>query len=1025
VSDYGFAAFNPNAIFTAAPVPATAPESDDHPTLTVHDRMPATGDHPLHDAPSDQARDVQPYFTMAYLEGARTLDQALYRYPLPIQIGLITQMLQALAYLHRHGILHRDLKPANVLVTLDEAGDPRVHLVDFGLAEGRGISGSVSGTLLYLAPEVFESQPLSEATDLYAVGVMLYEIFAGKHPFADSARLIYDVRFSKPEMTPLRQHPELRNAPYIVDIIKRLLAKDPLDRYSDAAVLADELRAAAGLPPSQESMAIRESYLQAAKFVGRSAELVTLTTALANAGMGKGSVWLIGGESGVGKSRLLDELRIQALVTGVVVARGQAVVGTDNGTGGVSYQLWREIGRRLALAFAPADSYTADDLRDLGVLRALVPDIETLLGMSIPLLSPLSDAVAQHFRLASALASGLRRIGQPVLLILEDIQWTGESLAVLRALIPAIARLPVLIVASYRDDERPEIPSQLPGARLLRLTRLNENAISELSVAMLGEVGASAAVVDLLQRETEGNAFFVVETVRALAEEAGSLSEIGRGHLPSRVFAGGVATVIRRRLDRAPETARWLLKLAAIAGRRLDTAILGRAAAMNGQPMDRVAWDRLLTMCAEAAVLEYNDGGWRFAHDKLRETLVESLPDEERRALHRLVAVSIETVYPDDPDRAAALAVHWGAAGDTDKERHYALRAGEQAYALGQFHDSTQFYARALAISAPDSKDELNSTYQLSRARRYLNDPVSVHHYLERAKLLADRIGDMDWIIKVQTEQVYNDQLEGRYDDAGNVLRRYLPDLAQGIDPATRYRFMARYALQLGYERRFDEAIIEMNKTIDLARANGNDEDVMMIMNNLGSLHYYRGDIDEVMRISDMVIAYCRQVNDRHYLSDALGNRGVLLWSLGRYAEAVDILLEALHYDEESGKINSEVGELITLGYCYVGLGDDDLAMVYLRSALRKAVEGELIPLALDALAGIASIWAKGGEHERAAEIYGLALAHSASDVDIEATVKPLIEDVRARLGDAGLQAALERGKLLSLETIIGEVLGY
>ncbi|MDZ4763050.1 MAG: protein kinase [Chloroflexota bacterium] len=1026
VIDYGFASFAPHA------ATLTHSEFDEQDTQFITRAAQAgaqTGDLiDGHYAPANDlynTPDAQPYFTMAFLEGARPFDQAMYTFPLSTQITLITQMLQALAYLHRHGILHRDLKPGNVLVTMDDAGEPRLHLVDFGLAEGRGASGTISGTLMYIAPESLETQPLSEATDLYAVGVMLYEVFAGHHPFFGSARLVHDIRHTPPDMTALRHHPELQHVPLVADVIKRLLAKNPLDRYDDAHLVVDDLCAAVGLPPLRESTLIRESYLQAAKFVGRTAEMATLAAALGNAGVGKGSAWLIGGESGVGKSRLLDELRIQALVAGVIALRGQAVAGAagENSSGGVPYQLWRDVARRLALAFRPTDGTPLDDgdLRDLSVLRTLVPDIEDLIGLPVPPLPPLIDAKAQHFRLAGTILAALRRLGQPVLLILEDIQWTGESLDVLKAMIAAIARMPILIVASYRDDERPDMPSLVQGARLLRLARLNESAISELSIAMLGESGASASVVELLQRETEGNAFFLVETVRALAEEAGGLSDIGRGVLPLRVFAGGVAQVIQRRLDRAPVAARSLLKLAAVAGRRLDLAVLTRAV----DETTRALLDGTLTACADATVLDFVDGAWRFAHDKLRETLIDGLGDNERRELHRQIALAIESVYPDNLDQAAVLARHWGAAGDIDKERTHAGHAGTQAYDLGQFHDATRFFERALALTPPETLDALKLNFELIRTRRFLNDFEDTLRYTERATALARALDDTDWIVRVSTEQAYTAQIHGRYDEAGISLRAVRPLSLQIDNPVTLFRFLSRYALQLGYERQFDAAISEMHAALALVRLHGEATDEMTMLNNLGTLHYYRGERDEVMAISNTIIGYYRSVNDRQYLSDALGNRGVLLWSLKRYAEAVEVLLEALELDEQAGKVNSEVGALVTLGYCYAGLGDDDLAVVYLRSALRKALDGELISLALDAMCGIASVWAKQREAERAAEIYGLALSHPASDVDIETTVTPLIEGLRAQLDAATLTAALERGKQLSFEAAVAEALGH
>jgi tetratricopeptide (TPR) repeat protein len=976
-----------------------------------------------------EATEAQPYFIMTYLPDARPFDQAVRRLAFPMQIELITQMLGALAYLHRHNILHRDLKPGNVLVTQPGAAQSsaaQLHLVDFGLSEGRGSSGTISGTLAYIAPEVLDAQPLSEATDLYAVGVMLYELFAGQQPFGSGLALISEIRRTPPDLAPLRAHPDLNRHPAVIALIERLLAKAPSARYDDAQLVIDDLRTAVGLPTLPESAAIRESFLQAAKFVGRDDELAMLTDALHEviaAETPAQRLWLIGGESGVGKSRLLEELRARALVAGALVLRGQAVMGAAGESGGgLPYQLWRDIARRLALAFARPDDapLPPDALRDLGALRALVPDIDELVGQDIPLLPPLADAKSAYIRLAVALASGLRRLGSPVLLILEDIQWTGESLDVLKALIPMLTPLPALLVASYRADERPDLAAQLPNARLLPLARLDAEAISALSAAMLGAVGTSSGLIELLQRETEGNAFFLVETVRVLAEERGRLRDIGRGDLPERVFAGGVAAVIQRRLSRAPAEARPMLKAAAVAGRQLDLAVLGR---MTDAP------ERLLPGCAAVAVLEVSDGGWRFAHDKLREALLDDLDAAERAGLHRTVAQALEHVYPDSADRAAELAGHWGAAGDRDKERHYALQAGVLAYDLGQFHASGRFLARALALTPDDTLDQVEALWHLSNSLVYLNDLEAAQTHAEHAMGILDVLerqtpGSLSiWRVRLGYRLNHILQNRGSYEEAGRILRAVLPLVDQVDDVQTRAAFLNRLGTQYVYERSFEAALDVLHQGLALARSYGSRVDEMLLLNNLTLAYYHFGKLEKVLELSEQAIEYCRSVNDRHYLSDTLGNRGVLLWSMGRYAEAVDFLLEALAIDQQMGKHSSELGVLITLGYCYAGMGSDDLALVTLRLALRQALDGTRLPLALDALSGIASLWAKQGRHERAAEVYGLALSHPATDVDIELTIKHLIDDLRPQLDESALNAALERGKALDFDAQVAEAL--
>ena len=605
----------------------------------------------------------QPFFTMALLEDARHLTTAGHEQPLETQVKYLIQTLQALAYLHRRDILHRDIKPGNVLV----AGG-RVRVLDFGLSIERQAAQQRVGTASYMAPETIRTGQASTASDLYAVGILAYEMWAGRHPFdTGSKRLLMDILNKAPALSLLPEP--------VRPVVARLLAKDPAERYADAWEAIRALTAAIGQSEPEESAAIRESFLQAAAFVGRDAELGQLADALEQATRGRGSAWLVGGESGVGKSRLLYELRTLALVGGAAVLRGQAVE-----DGRQAYQLWREPLRHLVLM---------TDLGDLqaGVLRPLFPDIEALLGRTIPA-APELEGEANQQRLHLTIADICRAAAQaarPLVLLLEDLHWAAGGLEPLKALNRLVADLPLLVIGSYRSEERPDLPAECPAMNVLPLARLSPEGMAALSASMLGAAGTQPQVLDLLQKETEGNTFFLVETVRALAEEAGSLDEVGQVPLPQEVFAGGVRRIIQRRLERVPEEHRPLLKLASVAGRALDLDILQAAIPQA----DIETW---LTTCMNVAVLEVQGGNWRFTHDRLRNELTAALAEKERRTYHRQAARAYERVYPGDPGYAATLTAHWDAAGDRTKTAHYARLAGE--YAATQYANDEAARAR-------------------------------------------------------------------------------------------------------------------------------------------------------------------------------------------------------------------------------------------------------------------------------------------------------------------------------------------
>lgn len=647
---------------------------------------------------------LQPYFTMELLDQAESILHAAAPLPLEGKVDLLAQMLQALAYLHRRGVIHRDLKPGNVMVALG-----RVKVLDFGvsiLREQDTESGKlIVGTLAYMAPELLTGAPATEASDLYAVGVVAYELLAGRPPFEthDVHALRDAILRARPDLSPID--------PRLAAVVGALLAKRPADRPADVDAVLAALSACTGQPLAVETAATRESFLQAAELVGRDAELAQLAGMLGAAVGGAGSSALVGGESGVGKSRLLDELRARALVDGVVVLRGQ----TEREGG--PYHVFREVLRGMVLRTE------VDDL-EAGVLAAVVPDLAALLERDVPERAELDPEAAQG-RLLTVIEAMFRRQQAPVLVVLEDLQWAGsESLRLLGQLSRIASELPLLLVGTYRDDERAGIAGELPAMRVLKLRRLTADGIAALAASMLGDAGRRPEVIERLQRETEGNPFFLVEVVRALAEEAGALSRVGVEPMPATVAAGGMHLIVRRRLDQVPRADRALLEAAAVVGRRVDVALLRRLDAR----MDLEAW---IEACADVAVLEVDETSYRFAHDKLREGLLAALSPDACRSLHRRVAEAIEAEYPDEPERTAALAHHWAVAGDAAGEARCSALAGEQALQSSAYREAAAYFERAIALVSARGEAGAGSPPRrvglVARARRALYPVVPLH----------------------------------------------------------------------------------------------------------------------------------------------------------------------------------------------------------------------------------------------------------------------------------------------------------
>jgi tetratricopeptide (TPR) repeat protein len=645
-----------------------------HGSLAEEFRTLATLRHPNVISVLDYGFDAsrQPFYTMELLDGAQPILAFSAGRPPGQQAELLIQLLHALAYLHRRGIVHRDLSARNVLVVQGEAG-PVVKVLDFGLAvnEESGCTAPAAGTPLYMAPELLRGEAASASSDLYAVGVLAYQMLACRHPYTTeqgAARLLQEVLEAAPDLSPL--------APAWRPIIGQALSKQPASRPADAATFLRGLATAANILIESEPVAARDSYLVAARFVGRQAELLQLQSALKTAQQGRGSAWLIGGESGVGKSRLLEELRNAALVAGALSARGQAA------PSGAAYHVWQEVLRVLALQVQLSEL-------EASVLSAVVPDLATLLERAVEAPQEL-DAPSTRLRLFHVVGEVLERLPETALVLLEDLQWAdSESLALLAHLAGVATARAVLVVATYRDDEAPRLAAALPQLQPLPLGRLDRPAMQELCSSMLGRAGQDSLLLDLIAAETEGNTYFIVEVMRALAAESGSLASVGRSGLPQRVLAGGLEQVLQRRLGRVPQEARALLQVAAVAGRQLDLTLLSKLVPhAEAQVRD----------LADVGILDLHAQSWRFSHDKLRERVCDALDGETRRELHGRLAQALEQVYPGEPSHAAKLAFHYREARQLAPAARCYLLAGCAALSHGAPAEGAALLQQARAL---------------------------------------------------------------------------------------------------------------------------------------------------------------------------------------------------------------------------------------------------------------------------------------------------------------------------------------
>ena len=829
------------------------------------------------------APDGQPYFTMELLQDSQPLTAASEGCSLQVRAGLLLQILQALSYLHRRGVLHRDLKPANVRCVATAMG-PRVKLLDFGLAllyeKPVSDQAEIAGTVGYIAPEVLQGEAITPRADLYAFGVMAFELLTGRSPFfGESLTTLVAATLSS---EPVIADDELPTP--VSQVLSRLLARDPQARYTSAEEAAAALADAVGIPQPAESEELRNCVLGSAALVGREPELAALRSALRDLRTGHGQLILLAGESGIGKSRLVEELRALALVDGVAVVSAQG-----RGDGAADLGLFADALRTICMETPPPPLARS-------VLKGIAPDLPQLLDDDIPD-PPAIDAQAARQRLMTTIEETLRSIVQPTIFLVEDLHWAGpDSIAVLRQLSARLDGTPLLVVGSYRSDERHGLPGELPRATVLPLGRLRREDIARLSASILGDVRASDRLLDWLTAESEGNSFFITEVMRAVAEEAGSIDAVGAAALPQGMLTGGMDAVLRRRLAQAPVWAQPLLRLSAIGGRQLAVDALRTCAP------DLDDW---LRVCAAAGVLEVHQTSWRFSHDKLRERLLADIPADDRAALHRKFASALETAHPDTGEVAATLAYHWERGQDLPKAAAYAAIAGEAAARRGALSEALALLKQARALQdqlAVPATEKVHTQRQLAEthyglsqheagaaavreAFELLGQPLPVGKAtLGRAQLqlLAQLISARVWpqlphatttaaAVQQTWEEVWlhglNIEMNGFLGQMGQVLFSSLrlahlgdlhPDLGSQYAfslPATFIMSMLPLPVQPALPSALD-ALLQALPAIPL------DKSQILALRTLGAIHHYRGDQQQAMALLQRALTAADQLHD-------------------------------------------------------------------------------------------------------------------------------------------------------------------
>jgi tetratricopeptide (TPR) repeat protein len=701
-------------------------------------------------------------------------------------LSLTDQILSALAAAHARGIIHRDMKPSNVLLTRDDEGREVIKLVDFGLAatqegeldlagapgdlgddDSEGSERTILGTPRYMAPEIFKRAPTSPLVDLYALGVMLFEILAGEPPFpGDDPRLLMKAHLHTPP-PPLKARGGVTLPPELERIIYTLLAKDVQERFQTAGSVRDVIaplvaelshvpwamgpRAAMG-PGNTSSMGFSSSLggqtvppsamfggnistvgalmSQQAPLVGRVAERRALEQRLRAAMQDNvGSLILLEGEAGVGKSRLMQWLRVRVEEAGMMRVVSGSYSATVGGLEGMKAVLEELLGVRSALP-GQLPELLASKLGRWGFSADEQEACVRLLRTKRDELGEGERALLEQERIFAVAERILRRVAaeRPLLVILEDLHHAGqaslgfmEHVAVGLHLTPA----PLVILGAMRTEEIEQAPRL--KQMLERLGRFGSEDIIRLglkrltqdeSVELLGKLLPVADEVAVrLAVRGEGNPLYMTQMLRFLQESGKLHYDSGRWVLAdgvqlTREIPDALAEMLRLRAAEVcrrwadPEAMRAVLSRCAVLGARVEYRLIaGFVQAEPGRPFAGVL-DAALEALVRAGVLREagasGDDVLEFEHRLMRDVLLQDMAERHvERALHAQAAEIKAALWSDRlDDRALEIAEHYRAAQQPRGVYTYTLRAARHALAACDLRQAMALFKQLEELSS-------------------------------------------------------------------------------------------------------------------------------------------------------------------------------------------------------------------------------------------------------------------------------------------------------------------------------------
>lgn len=685
-------------------------------------------------------------------------------------------LLRGLDALHRAHVLHRDIKPSNVMAT----AQGRVVVLDFGIASRvedeeyvPRVDPKPMGTPAYMSPEQTTGDRLTAATDLYSVGVMLYQVLAGRLPFVGTPGEV--IRRKCMEEAPGLDSMATYAPADLCKLCRDLLRVHPAERPSAAAILAQL---------ENKQKVARNEVKKGESFVGRKRELMELQTAFADVRRGASVIMLVQGESGIGKSALTKHF-VRTVVRqnpDIMILRSRCYEreaacykAMDGIIDGISLRL-QQLNGADAAALLP-DSFP--------LLVRLFASLDPLLDCKEFSKTHIADPAEQRKQGIAALRELLRRVvqRQPLILLVEDLQWADDdSFQLISELLRPPEAPALLLLATMRTSSTGRVLSEGGGISLLK------NVVRHLALEKLPKDDAYLLVEALLGQQSDPTLRQWIKDV--VAEAQGHplyVDELVR--LRGRIEQGQVLRLdeaLWLRIQQMAPAGRYLIEALAVAGVPLEQGALLQAASLDSETFDA----QVAILRAEHLVRTAGGKRTDFIepyHDRVRESVYSHLSNEQHTQWHGRLAVVLERNVNADLEQ---LMMHWEGSGQPKRAGEYALRAAEKAERSMAFEHAARLYRRSIELLQPSREQLRHLKVRLAEALIHARRGYEGAQELMLAA--ADAPSEQASQLRAQAGEQFVSM--GYYNQGVELLNQSLSDLGILI---FRYRSLAVLSLAL------------------------------------------------------------------------------------------------------------------------------------------------------------------------------------------------------------------------------------